>query len=564
MENYNNTIQYINKVFSEEFNPNHMLNLQEYNGLYLKYLRWIDTLKNNLSQNDLKWMRKNHKNYIGKKDGEYPNTNILSIDEVCYSLWYSVIRKHNNTLLNEYHQNKNKKEIKKYINSLKDTENYLRYIQDISSSEIIADYYKDQFFNDEYILNEKFLWYDVDIVILEKILETIIDNTPNYSINFNQSSPKLIKLLYKFDFINLFVSSIKKLCESFQMTSYEQANFTKSYYEYEVIIREIIHSFDTDHIFYELVENKFKEIFDNNDALNALVKFNSTDGCFNYFEKYIKNITLYEEKYIESLREKIFKNNEDKCIVLNRNSIIGKQKKILNHQLQKPIFNIECKNKQINFTPFIIQPYTWKLKEPYFANIKICEPFLSVVEEAKKTFSKQFSNRKLIFLHGESFCTIVVNLNNCSYNLSCTVLQACVIFLFDKVDTISISNIIQELNIKINDLMPCIEALIKKRLLKIENDYLKLVDEKYHNQVIYSVPSRESICLHKQLFEKEDLIKASVVKYMKLNKTCEKNNLYKIILEKYIITEDIFTNLLKSLINSCYLELENNTVIYVS
>jgi hypothetical protein len=127
-----------------------------------------------------------------------------------------------------------------------------------------------------------------------------------------------------------------------------------------------------------------------------------------------------------------------------------------------------------------------------------------------------------------------------------------------------LSNIIQELNIKINDLMPCIEALIKKRLLKIENDYLKLVDEKYHNQVIYSVPSRESICLHKQLFEKEDLIKASVVKYMKLNKTCEKNNLYKIILEKYIITEDIFTNLLKSLINSCYLELENNTVIYVS
>ena len=121
MENYNNTVQYINKDFFKKINPNHMLNLQEYNGLYQKYLLWMDTLKKNISQSDLKWIRNNHKNYIGKKDEEYPNTNILLIDEVCYSLWYSVIKKHNNTLLSEYHKNKNKKGIKKYVKSLKDT-----------------------------------------------------------------------------------------------------------------------------------------------------------------------------------------------------------------------------------------------------------------------------------------------------------------------------------------------------------------------------------------------------------------------------------------------------------
>ena len=314
----------------------------------------------------------------------------------------------------------------------------------------------------------------------------------------------------------------------------------------------------------EMLDKYIRNIIYKNDTkLHNFIEF-----IVYYFTKYIGEEMVFQY-YKNYLVRRLYKYNFNDIELTILNEIINR---IKTHNLYKLnlIKNDIYTSKEItlefneiynlNNNIHIITNGIWDISTNYnLTNNIFKKSYKLFTDQFDSYYHCKFANRKIEWNNTLSNCILDFNINNKTYNITCPIIYADILYYFNDKDILVNTNDKERLDV-----------LCQYKLIKTINEHSYALNTKFNYKKSKFTIKGGRTNLNKikkkqddnMAFTQTDLLELFIVRTLKHNEL-ETRDLIKMILNKYNVKKEIIYKTLDKLVDKCYLSSVDNKYLYV-
>jgi len=236
-------------------------------------------------------------------------------------------------------------------------------------------------------------------------------------------------------------------------------------------------------------------------------------------------------------------------------------------------------NSDVGLSYFIrvLQQGAWPLNHSGISPIAVPLQLEKTVQMFESFYSKQFSGRKLTWLHHLSNGDITLGYTSKTYIINMTTIQMAVLLLFEKSDSLSYTELMETTKLTSDQFPRYVQSLLDAKLLQINTESLEVTSTvslnlKYSNKrtkfriagtVQKETPQEVEATHHAVEEDRKMYLQAAIVRIMKSRKVLKHNALIQEVLSqskaRFAPSISIIKKCIEMLIDKQYIERKQNT-----